>query len=81
MLFYARFYVCVQNAIIGPHSEIRNLMLVTGFSGHGLSQSPAAGRAAAELLANRGRYQTIDLSRFSFDRIVAKKPIFETGIV
>jgi FAD-dependent oxidoreductase domain-containing protein 1 len=56
-------------------------MLCTGFSGHGLQQSPAAGRAVAELLTNNNRYKTIDLKRFSFERIVNKSPIFETGIV
>lgn len=69
-----------QNAIIGPHSEIKNLMLCTGFSGHGLMQSPAAGRTVTELLLHK-KYLTLDLSRFSFERIVANKPIFETGIV
>ena len=34
-------------------------------SGHGLMQSPAAGRAAAELIASgrNERFETIDLSR------------------
>ena len=72
-----------QNAIIGYHSELRNLVLCNGFSGHGLMQSPAAGRAASELIASgsQARFETIDLSRFSFERILQKAPIFETGIV
>jgi FAD-dependent oxidoreductase domain-containing protein 1 len=57
------------------------MIMCTGFSGHGLQQSPAVGRAVKELLTNNGRYQTIDLSRFSFERIVNNKPLFETGIV
>jgi len=69
-----------QNAIIGFHSEVKNLMLCNGFSGHGLQQSPAAGRAVAELLSY-GKYQSLDLSRFSFERIVDNKPVHETGIV
>lgn len=69
-----------QNAIIGQHPDIPNLMLCNGFSGHGLQQSPAAGRAIAELIADK-RFQTIDLSRFSFDRILSNKPIYEVGIV
>jgi FAD-dependent oxidoreductase domain-containing protein 1 len=69
-----------QNAIIGFHSELNNLLLCNGFSGHGLQQSPAAGRACSELMLHN-KYQTIDLTRFSFDRIVDNKPIFETGIV
>ena len=41
------------------------MVLVNGFSGHGLMQSPAAGRAAAELIASGSdeRFETIDLSR------------------
>ena len=72
-----------QNAIIGYHSELRNLVLCNGFSGHGLMHSPAAGRAASELIASgsQARFETIDLSRFSFERILQKAPIFETGIV
>jgi FAD-dependent oxidoreductase domain-containing protein 1 len=57
------------------------MMICSGFSGHGLQQSPAAGRAVSELLLNNGKYQTIDLSRLSFERIVNEKPLFETGIV
>lgn len=68
-----------QNAIIGAHSDVRNLTLATGFSGHGLQQSPAAGRAVAELLTRSPH--SIDLSRLSFERIVDNRPIFETGIV
>lgn len=55
-------------------------MLCNGFSGHGLQQAPAAGRAVAELLST-GQFQTIDLNRFSFDRVLNNAPILETGIV
>jgi glycine/D-amino acid oxidase-like deaminating enzyme len=74
-------YFFTQNAIIGQHSEIRNMMICSGFSGHGLQQSPAAGRAVAELLTNDNKFLTLDLSRFSFERVVDNRPIFETGIV
>lgn len=58
-----------------------NAVMVNGFSGHGLQQAPAAGRAAAELVAN-GKFQTLDLDIFSFDRCVGQKPpVFELGIV
>jgi glycine/D-amino acid oxidase-like deaminating enzyme len=70
-----------QNAIIDFHPEIPNLLLVNGFSGHGLQHSPAAGRAAAELLLH-GRFQVLDLSVFSYDRIVGRSPtLLERGIV
>jgi FAD-dependent oxidoreductase domain-containing protein 1 len=69
-----------QNAIIDFHPEIPNLLLVNGFSGHGLQQSPAAGRAGAELL-QYGHFQTLDLSIFSYDRILQGQPVYEQGIV
>ena len=69
-----------QNAIIGFHSEIQNLVLCNGFSGHGLQQAPAAGRAIAELLTT-GRFDTIDLTNFSFERIINSKRCLETNII
>jgi len=69
-----------QNAILGPHPEIANFYFANGFSGHGLQQSPAVGRAIAELITF-GRYRTLDLSRFGFDRIGADRPIREANVV
>ncbi len=69
-----------QNAILGPHPEIRNFFFASGFSGHGLQQSPAAGRANAEMIAY-GAYRTIDLSRFGYDRFARGKPIIELNVV
>jgi len=40
--------------------EIESLIFATGFSGHGIQQSPAVGRAVAELIVH-GSYRTIDL--------------------
>lgn len=79
-----------QNAVIGYHPEISNLIMCTGFSGHGLQTSGAAGRAGAELFCNKGRegtgdmgmFDTIDLRRFNFERLYAEDGlIFEEGIV
>lgn len=61
-----------------------NVLMVNGFSGHGLQQSPAAGRAAAELLDNDGKFCTLDLGIFSFDRCFeggGGLPVYEAGIV
>src|SRR5262249_53538952 len=69
-----------QNAIIGPHPEVDNFYLANGFSGHGLQQSPAVGRAIAELIA-LGRLRSIDLSRFSYARVTAGRPIIELNVV
>jgi len=70
-----------QNALIGWHPELRNVMLVNGFSGHGLQQAPAAGRAAAELVEH-DRFVSLDLSIFDPARTLeGGQPVFETGIV
>ena len=69
-----------QNAILGPHPELRNLYFATGFSGHGLQQSPAVGRATAELIAY-GAYRSIDLARFGYERVVSSRPIVELNVV
>ncbi len=69
-----------ENAILGPHPEISNFYFANGFSGHGLQQAPAAGRGIAEQIIH-GKYKTLDLSRFSFDRIAAKEPLLEENII
>jgi sarcosine oxidase len=69
-----------QNVILGPHPDCSNLLLANGFSGHGLQQSPAAGRALAELIVY-GAYHSIDLSRFSYDRVLRNDPIVELNVV
>ena len=80
---WAGFYdynVSDQNGIISSHPTIKNFYLCTGFSGHGLQQSPAVGRAISELILDK-RFTTIDLSRFSFDRFKDNKLIIENNII
>lgn len=69
-----------QNAILGPHPELKNMYFANGFSGHGLQQGPAVGRALAEWLID-GRSTSIDLDVFRFDRFAAGKPVFEINVV
>jgi len=69
-----------QNGIIGHHPYHQNLLFATGFSGHGIQQGPAVGRAIMELILE-GKFLSIDLSRFSFKRIITGEPVFEKNIV
>jgi glycine/D-amino acid oxidase-like deaminating enzyme len=69
-----------QNAIVGPHPIIKNFLFLNGFSGHGLQQSPAMGRATAEWLTY-GAYRSLDMSPFSFERIAANRPFLEKAII
>lgn len=63
-----------QNAVLGPHPEFPNFFLACGLSGHGVMHSGAIGRGLAELVIT-GRYQTLDLSPFSYDRIPLRRPL------
>ncbi|KAM4885530.1 FAD-dependent oxidoreductase domain-containing protein 1 [Sylvia borin] len=69
-----------QNGVLGPHPRLENMILAAGFSGHGLQHAPAAGRAVAELLI-KGRYETLDLRRLGWDRLVDGEPLKENGVV
>ena len=69
-----------QNAVIGAHPEISNFIFLNGFSGHGLQQSPAMGRATAELLVY-GDYRTLDMAPFGFERIVDGRSFEEKAII
>lgn len=63
-----------QNAIIGIHPELENLVLACGFSGHGVMHAPATGRGVAELVTG-GCYESLDLMPFSYERITAQRPL------
>ncbi len=69
-----------QNGIVGPHPEITNLLFANGFSGHGLQQAPAVGKALAELLVH-GAYRTVDCSAFGYERLQRGRPFRELNVI
>ena len=69
-----------HNAIVGLHPACDNLVLANGFSGHGLQQCPAVGRGLAELMLT-GRYQSLDLSPLSVERIARNQPLLEKNVI
>ena len=77
---YYEYSTFDQNAFIGPHPELTNLLFATGFSGHGIQHSPAVGRAIAEQVIH-GRYATLDLSIFGYERLVAGSRVVERNVI
>ena len=69
-----------HNAIMGPHTELKNFIFLNGFSGHGLQQSPAMGRGTAEWLTY-GEYRALDMTPFAYARIAAGRPIIEKAVI
>ncbi len=74
------YNVLDQNAILGPHTKVKNFMFCNGFSGHGFQQSPAMGRGLSELITY-GAFKTLDLSPFSFARIERNEPFLEKAVI
>ncbi|WP_242216768.1 NAD(P)/FAD-dependent oxidoreductase [Shinella zoogloeoides] len=69
------------NVIMGPGADgLENFHMLAGFSGHGLMHAPGCGLAMAELLL-RGRYETMDLTRFGWQRVIDNAPLRERGII
>lgn len=69
-----------QNAVIGPHPEATSFLFANGFSGHGLQQAYAVGKALAELIVH-GAYRTVDCSAFGYARIAENRPFRELNVI
>lgn len=77
---YYEYNLFDQNAVIGAHPQLANLILANGFSGHGMQHAPAVGRAIAELLVE-GAYSSLDLSPLSAQRLLRKQPLLEKNVI
>lgn len=66
-----------QNGVVGRHDEITNLVLSTGFSGHGVMHAPAAGRGVAETILH-GSFVSLDLTSLGYHRIRSGTPLPES---
>ncbi len=69
-----------QNAFIGPVPGIPNLLLASGFSGHGLQHAPGIGRGLAEQIIF-GEYRSLDLTPLSYARYPAGAPLRELNVI
>ena len=77
---YARS-VLDYSPILGPcKGVLDNFYLANGFSGHGIMHAPAVGRGLAEHVVD-GAYQSLDLERFGYRRILENRPYREKGII
>ena len=77
---YYEYNTFDQNGIVGCHPGVRNFVFANGFSGHGIQQSPATGRAVSELIVHGG-YRTLDLAPLAFERIAENRPLVERNVV
>jgi glycine/D-amino acid oxidase-like deaminating enzyme len=69
-----------HNAILGPHPEADGLFCITGFSGHGFQQAPAAARGVAEWI-RAGRFLSLDLSPLAPARFASGALLLEEAVI
>ena len=69
-----------HNALIGWTEGLRGVLIIGGFSGHGMQHAAAAGRGVAELVLDGG-FKSLDLSPLTPDRIRAGKPLQELNVI
>ncbi len=77
---YYEFNTFDRNGLVGRVPGCANAFVACGFSGHGMQQAPAVGRALAELIAS-GAYQSLDLAPLSPQRLIERRPLLETNVI
>jgi glycine/D-amino acid oxidase-like deaminating enzyme len=68
-----------HNTVIGPIPHIPNLIVASGFSGHGVQHGPATGRGVSELV-RFGGYRSLDLTPLGYERVLGNRPMPESVI-
>ena len=69
-----------QNAFIGPVPAVPNLLLASGFSGHGLQHAVGIGRGLAEYIVF-DEYRSLDLAPLSYERFSKNAPLRELNVI
>ncbi len=70
-----------KNGIIGFHSHLKNLFIATGFSGHGVMESPGVGLSVAEKILT-GEYKTIkEVEILKYERFKNNQLIKESIVI
>jgi len=68
-----------HNAVLGPPTSVRGLMLANGFSGHGFMQAPAVGQLIAEWIVD-GR-PSLDLHPLRLERFAEREAMVEANVI
>ena len=69
-----------HHAIIGPIPELEGFFVATGFSGHGVMHSPAAGKILSEMILH-GESKTIEASALGIGRFAEGRLLEETAVL
>jgi FAD-dependent oxidoreductase domain-containing protein 1 len=69
-----------HNGLVGALPQWPNLYLACGFSGHGMQQAPAVGRALAMRLAN-GEWPSAEIEALSPVRVWRQQPLIERNVI